>query len=66
MRAPACTFSNVTSYTGSPFAKGWPMPVSSSVAMGRMSIVWIDAPIASARAMAFDFVRSLVAKPGIV
>jgi hypothetical protein len=32
------------------------MPVSSSVAIGRMSIVSMEAPMASARAMAFDFV----------
>ncbi len=42
------------------------MPRSSSLAIGRMSIVEVVAPIASARAMAFDLVCSLVANPGIV
>ena len=40
------------------------MRSSSSIAAGRMSIVSIEAPIDSASAIAFDFVCSLVAKPG--
>ena len=40
--------------------------LSNSVAIGRMSIVSIVAPICSARAIAFDRVWSLVANPGIV
>ena len=66
MRKPACTFSNVMSCTGSPSANGCLILVSSSVAASRMSIVSIDAPIDSARAIALDFVWSEVANPGIV
>ena len=63
VRSPACTFSNVMSCTGSPSANGCPIFVSSSVAAARMSIVSIDAPTDSARAIAFDFVCSRGREP---
>ena len=66
MRNPACTFSNVTSYTGWSRANGCCRLVSISRAVSVMSIVSNVTPSAVDRRMALPLVRSPVAKPGRV
>ena len=58
--------SNTVSYTGSPFAKAWPMSRSMVFAAGLMSISSAVMPSAFISFQAFDFVPSDVPKPGIV
>ena len=66
MRSPACTFSNVTSYTGSPLLNGWPMSFNICMHDGLISISLAVTRNARIRPCAFAKVTSLVAKPGMV
>lgn len=66
MRSPACTFSKVTSYTGSPAENGCSISWSMSRAVGVMSSSAAVTPSERISLCALLFVPSLVAKPGRV
>jgi hypothetical protein len=66
VRSPAWTFSNVTSYTGSPAENGWPRFLSMSRAVSVMSSSSAVTPRVCMSRCALFFVRVPVAKPGRV